>query len=661
MTKVTATTTLSVSIAGKDAVSYRIVATATAVAFRQTDEGLKADVEKVSAKVVKQEGDRSPEDVSFERMAEIGLTMKYGLLKDPDNLVPYKGGERATNKVFKGFRFVLYKDGVEIDRTDVPFIFDGTDGSDGQDGKDGEDGKDGQDGEDSVRYWLQGSVTQAVRDALGTCTPARVSCRAMKQAGNGAATECGAEVELQYSENRGEAYVEIKEYAGGEPIRIGAGTVAVDFYLYRGEELADTLTIPVVKDGSVGPRGANGRMPIPYGEYDAETSYTATDLVAPYVLEDGQYYVMNKTTTVRGLSPKADYAANGTEATWLLMERFKAIYAELLMARLGVIGKAVFYDEFMMSQYGRKAGEEVNYAGGYDVPTEAGGTFDPNILINFLTGALRCRKAEITGTVNAESGRIGSLAIRGNDLVGLIDGVEAVRIGVGAVTDVTAAFESRSIVFAMESDDRECRTGVETTQFGYTSGWAHRPGEMSEDREDGSYRSDTTLSCRVRFTLEGAATKVSFGRFDVGYETASGSFAGSAVGTAKLYRVSGSTRTKVSEWSLEEQSYEDHEVASLSAGSYEVEVTAWLVAKAGVQSTWTGTVTFNAGGIWVTSGALSSGRVEIARDGLLCYQGDTRYMFFSKGKGFEARYGSYGLKLGSGGLQKLVGGEWKSL
>ena len=47
---------------------------------------------------------------------------------------------------------------------------------------------DGEPGADSVRYWLKGSVTQVVRDALGICTPSSVSCTALSQAGNGAAT-----------------------------------------------------------------------------------------------------------------------------------------------------------------------------------------------------------------------------------------------------------------------------------------------------------------------------------------------------------------------------------------------------------------------------------------------------------------------------------------
>lgn len=518
---------------------------------------------------------------------------------------------------------------------------------------------DGDPGADAVRYWLKGSVTQVVRDALGNCTPAKVSCTALSQTGNGAATAASG-VTMKYSRPLKNLAAQPSPYVAGDPVTVGSA-LAINFYLYRSDVLVDTLTIPVVDSGKPGERGRNGRLPIPYGEYDPAISYTATDLVAPFVLQEGEYYVMNKSVTVKGVSPKADYAANGTDATWLHMEFFKAIYAELLMARLGLIGKAVFYDEFMFSQYGRKNGKEVNCSGGYDIPTDAGGLFDPNIVINFLTGALRCRKADITGNINADSGRIGSLAIRGNDLVGLVDGVETVRLGIGNVTDVTAAFETRSHEFTMSSTDPDCTTDVEMTRFGYHSGTARRPGEISENRDDGNYTEDTTLSCKVSFKLDALANKVEFGRFDVGYNTRSGSFRGTAKGTAKLYRVSGSTRTKVSEWELAEQSSSDHEVSGLAAGNYEIDISAWLVPAAGTVSEWWGETVFYATAIWVTSGVLSGGKTEIARDGFLCYQGETRYLFFSKGKGLEVKFGNHGLKVGANGVQKLVSGTWKDI
>lgn len=515
------------------------------------------------------------------------------------------------------------------------------------------------DGTDSVRYWLKGSVTQVVRDSLGNSTPASVSCTALSQTGNGAATAASGVV-IKAAHKRKTYQTAAALYTTGNSITIAENDVATEFYLYRNDVLIDTLTIPVVESGKPGERGRNGRLPIPYGEYDSSISYTATDLVAPYVLQDGEYYVMNKSVTVKGVSPKEDYAANGTDATWLHMEFFKAIHTELLMARLGLIGKAVFYDEFMFSQYGRKNGKEVNYSGGYDIPTDAGGVFDPNIMINFLTGAFRCRKADITGNINADSGCIGALAIRGNDLVGLVNGVETVRLGVGNVTDVSKAFETRSHEFTMSSTDTYCTTDV-STDGGLCSGTARRPGEISENRDDNNYTENTTLVCKVKFKLDAAASKVEFGRFEVGYNTRSGSFKGTAKGTATLYRVSGSTRTKVSGWDLEEQSSSDHEVSSLAAGSYEIDVSAWLQPAVGDVSGWWGETVFYATAIWVTSGNLSGGKMEIARDGFLCYQGETRYLSFSKNNGLEVKFGNHGLKVSANGVQKLVSGSWKDI
>lgn len=153
-------------------------------------------------------------------------------------------------------------------------------------------------------------------------------------------------------------------------------------------------TIHDIADMSVaftcdGKKGDNGRLPVPYGEYSSTTTYTATDTIAPYVLCAGKYYVMNKTTSVKGLNPQTDYAANGTKATWILLEGYKAVFVELLMANLGLIGKAVFYNEYQFSQYGRNGSTFVLEEGKYGVPVDAGGTFVPNLLMNFLTGEIR--------------------------------------------------------------------------------------------------------------------------------------------------------------------------------------------------------------------------------------------------------------------------------
>ncbi len=161
-------------------------------------------------------------------------------------------------------------------------------------------------------------------------------------------------------------------------------------------DIADIANISVAftYDGKKGDTGIN-RIPVPYGEYSSEVTYTATDLIAPYVLLAGKYYVMNKTTSVKGLNPQTDYAANGTKATWIYLEHFKAAFFEIFMANLGLIGKAVFYNEYMFSQQGIDAsGNATSDYGKFGT-----GDFTPNLLLNFLSGEIRTNSGIFKGSV----------------------------------------------------------------------------------------------------------------------------------------------------------------------------------------------------------------------------------------------------------------------
>lgn len=181
----------------------------------------------------------------------------------------------------------------------------------------------------------------------------------------------------------------------------------------------DTL-IPAPKDGA---RGAVGPLPVPAGEYSSIKTYTATAFVAPYVLCEGRYYLLNKPGSFSGINPKTDYAAHGQNATWIYLENVQHVFTEILMAHLGLLGKAVFWDNYMFSQYGQRGGSTIETEGHYSAPTEAGGDFTPNILIDFLTGFFRCVNAEIRGTVNAEAGKIGGFEINENNLESEGDGI----------------------------------------------------------------------------------------------------------------------------------------------------------------------------------------------------------------------------------------------
>lgn len=151
-------------------------------------------------------------------------------------------------------------------------------------------------------------------------------------------------------------------------------------------------------------KGPRGMLPYPAGEYDLHTSYVCTEQVAPYVLYNGIYYVMNQVTTWVGQgvpsninNPQKDYAVNGTKATWIPFESYKALYVEILMANFAKLASAVFYDEYMFSQQGVDAdgNPTSNYKG---FGTNA---FTPNILLNFQTGYSKFINADIAGTIRA--------------------------------------------------------------------------------------------------------------------------------------------------------------------------------------------------------------------------------------------------------------------
>lgn len=156
-----------------------------------------------------------------------------------------------------------------------------------------------------------------------------------------------------------------------------------------------------------GAKGSRGQLPYPAGEYDLHTSYICTDMVAPYVLYNGIYYVMNQMTTWVGQgvpsninNPQKDYAVNGTKATWVPFESYKAIYVEILMANFAKLASAVFSGDYMFSQQGVDA--EGNPTSSYEkIGTEE---FTPNLLLNFLIGKAIFNDAEIRGKFSTSLG-----------------------------------------------------------------------------------------------------------------------------------------------------------------------------------------------------------------------------------------------------------------
>lgn len=143
-----------------------------------------------------------------------------------------------------------------------------------------------------------------------------------------------------------------------------------------------TGQVKYLQKGEPGAQGPAGPLIYPAGEYGASVSYTRTSLSAPMVLCEGQYYVLNKEGTFKNINPKNDYAANGSRATWVLMDKMKYAFAEVLMANFAKLASAVFYGQYMFSQYG--IDNDGNPSSDYRNFEK--GTFFPNLMFDFLRG-----------------------------------------------------------------------------------------------------------------------------------------------------------------------------------------------------------------------------------------------------------------------------------
>ena len=157
-------------------------------------------------------------------------------------------------------------------------------------------------------------------------------------------------------------------------------------------------------NGTNGKDGRDGRIVYPAGIYDATVTYTATDTKAPYVLYGDTYYVMNVTTSWTGSqndgkTPADDYEQYGEHATWIPMEKFEAVYAKLLIADNGTLGKFVFKGDYMFSQEGKNnSGNSSNNYEDFNPSKPDTGSFVPNFYINGLTGRLVAANAYMTGS-----------------------------------------------------------------------------------------------------------------------------------------------------------------------------------------------------------------------------------------------------------------------
>ena len=116
-------------------------------------------------------------------------------------------------------------------------------------------------------------------------------------------------------------------------------------------------------------------MIYPAGEWSSATNYIVTGSTAPYVKYNNNFYVAIESN--KGVIPDKSDA-------WTALDKFDAIYTDILFAGKGQVGSVLFNGNWMYSQQGINVED---FHGGYtSISDIIGGKSQPNFAINCLTG-----------------------------------------------------------------------------------------------------------------------------------------------------------------------------------------------------------------------------------------------------------------------------------
>lgn len=258
-----------------------------------------------------------------------------------------------------------------------------------------------QSGADATVYWLVPSVTQVKRKADGTHLPEYVSCESKSKTGESSPVSGVGTIRYAIIYLTGETTAETVYQSR---IAITPHMAGISFRLYVGGQKLDEKTVLIIDDGGRGDTGDKGPMLYPAGIWDENTTYTATKNAVPFVLfEPGNmFYMMNRekaSVVTGGANPAEDYAEHGDNAIWLPFENYRAIFTEILMAKFAKLAGAVFWGDYMFSQFGKdKDGKDTDNYKGFNPDSPDKGDFVPNYYLNTKTGKVKLDDLTATGS-----------------------------------------------------------------------------------------------------------------------------------------------------------------------------------------------------------------------------------------------------------------------
>lgn len=422
---------------GADTTSYWLVPSVSSV-VRQSNNGSSASPNPtaVSVSVKCQTGAAAPYDITAPEGVGLSVSYKYEHVSVLHILVTnnsLSAVDVPSDTSYTGITFYLHKDNVLIDSVTIPFV------------------NEGKPGENSVRYWLNANASSIIKDSQGVFTPSSVFCKVMRQIGAGNPREVNTLfVRYKYTYSN-DLMMLWRRYIPNTVLAPSSTVREILFELYLSGTDAesgaagdgtclDTVTIPVIYDGKDGAQGAQGvqglqgciyrRSKFATGFQYRNDAALETDglryIDLAYIMQDSSMFASRakwfrcKKTHESTTDNAPKLTSDGTEAWleyWEPLNTMEPIYTPLLLADDAVITLMQTNqiligddDENITAGFsGSNIGKKIRIWVGDDTPDDAPFRVD-------VTGALVSKKAEITGTINAISGRIAGFNIIGTSL-----------------------------------------------------------------------------------------------------------------------------------------------------------------------------------------------------------------------------------------------------